>query len=253
LLEAFTVQGEDGDEVIKLILRPWAPYTLEKFLTATDEARKTRCPWFKPHSPQSDLCIYRIMQQLACAVQYLHQKKKPIKHKDIKPDNILLYQPGSTGVRPLLTDVGVSKVFIRGGSTNFDDCSYSFLAPEQVARLESSLRADVWQLGCCFALLLGVSKRGRAGRDELWDSFCRTKDRRSCQIASEHEHFMRALKSMCALSEAVSNQMAYQLVSGMLDKNPETRLNIQQVMLGLDQLIDQMNTATTGDIEMSGL
>ncbi|KAF4960933.1 hypothetical protein FGADI_583 [Fusarium gaditjirri] len=259
LVEAFTVANDDRNEeddgVVRLILRPWAPYTLEDFLKSTDGKRKSRCTWFSPGSPQSDLCIYRIMKELAQAVAYMHARS--IKHKDVKPDNILLHEPNSPDTRPLLTDVGVSKVFIRGGSTNFDDCSYIFLAPEQVARLESNLRADIWQLGCCFALMLGVAKRGRAGREELWDSFCRTKDRRSCQIASEHGHFMKSLKALCdgSLSkcEALSNQLAYELVSGMLDKNHETRLEIHQVLSRLDQLVAQMSTVAVEDVEMSYL
>ncbi|EXK43905.1 serine/threonine protein kinase [Fusarium oxysporum f. sp. lycopersici 4287] len=259
LVEAFTVANderyEEDNGIIHLILRPWAPYTLEDFLKSTDGKRKDRCKWFSPGSPQSGLCIYRIMKKLAQAVASMHGRS--IKHKDIKPDNILLHEPNSPNIRPLLTDVGVSKVFIRGGSTNFDDCSYIFLAPEQVARLESNLRADIWQLGCCFALMLGVAKRGRAGRDELWDSFCRTKDRRSCQIASEHEHFMKSLKVLCDESlsrrEALSSQLAYELVSGMLDKNHETRLEIHQVLSRLDQLVAQMSTVSVGDVEMSYL
>ncbi|KAF5679475.1 serine threonine kinase [Fusarium circinatum] len=257
LVEAFTVandnrNGED-DGVVHLILRPWAPYTLEAFLNSTDGKRKDRCPWFRPGSPQSDLFIYHVMKKLAQAVAYMHGRS--IKHKDIKPDNILLHEPHSPDIRPLLTDVGVSKVFIRGGSTNFDDCSYIFLAPEQVAHLESNLRADIWQLGCCFALMLGVAKRGTAGRDELWESFCRTKDRRSCQIASEHEHFMKSLRALCdenhSIGEALSNQLAYELVSGMLDKNHETRLEIHQVLSRLDQIVAQMNTYAMGDLGMS--
>ncbi|KAF4451164.1 serine/threonine protein kinase [Fusarium austroafricanum] len=252
LVEAFTVVDEDeeNDGVINMILRPWAPYTLERFLTTSDAQRKAQCPWFDPRSVQSTLCIYQIMQQLACGVQYLH--KLSIKHKDIKPDNILLHEPKSTDIRPLITDVGVSKVFVRGGSTNFDDCSYSFLAPEQVARSDSSLRADVWQLGCCFALILGVSKRGRAGRNELWDSFCKTKEHRSCQIASEHEHFMKSLKDICDDGlEAVNDEMAYDLVSGMLDKDPESRLDIHQVVSCLDGLVDYMKEVANGDMEMT--
>ncbi|KAF5631821.1 serine threonine kinase [Fusarium sp. NRRL 52700] len=257
LVEAFTVANDDrngeDDGVVHLILRPWAPYTLEAFLNSTDGKRKDRCTWFSPGAPQSELFIYRIMKKLAQAVAYMHERS--IKHKDIKPDNILLHEPNSPDVRPLLTDVGVSKVFIRGGSTNFDDCSYIFLAPEQVAHLESNLRADIWQLGCCFALMLGVAKRGRAGRDELWESFCRTKDGRSCQIASEHEHFMKSLKALCddshSADEALSNQLAYELVSGMLDKNHETRLEIHEVLSRLDRLLAQMSRVVAGDVDMS--
>ncbi|KAF5539879.1 serine threonine kinase [Fusarium mexicanum] len=257
LVEAFTVgkdnrNGED-DVVFHLILRPWAPYTLEAFLNSTDGKRIDRCPWFRPGSPQSDLCIYRIMNKLAQAVAHMHGMS--IKHKDIKPDNILLHKPFSKDTRPLLTDVGVSKVYIRGGSTKFSDSSYSFLAPEQVKHLQSNLHADIWQLGCCFALMLGVAKRGKAGTEELGDSYCSTKHGRSCQIASEHKHFMTSLKALCDESrfagEALSNHLAYKLVSRMLDTNHETRLEIHQVLSCLDQLVTQMSTYAVGDLGMS--
>ncbi|VTT56703.1 unnamed protein product [Fusarium fujikuroi] len=156
----------------------------------------------------------------------------------------------TSDIRPLVTD-GVSEVFVRGGSTKFDDCSYILLDPEQVAHLERNLRADTWQLGCCFALVLGVAMRGTAGRDEL------TKDRRSSQIASEYEHSKKSLKALCdegsSKGEALSNQLAYELVSGMLDKNHETRLEIHQVLSQIDQFVAQMNTAVVGDVDMSYL
>ncbi|KAF5608080.1 serine threonine kinase [Fusarium subglutinans] len=250
LVEAFTVANNG---VVRLILRPWAPYTLENFLNSEDDKRKDRCRWFSPGSSQSDLCIYRIMKKLAQAVA--HMNGMSIKHKDIKPDNILLHKPNSPDTHPLLTDVGVSKVYIRGGSTKFSDSSYSFLAPEQVKHLQSNLHADIWQLGCCFALMLGVAKRGKAGTEELGDSYCSTKHGRSCQIASEHEHFMTSLNALCDESrfagEALSNRLAYKLVSRMLDTNHETRLKIHQVLSRLDRLVAQMNTYAMGDLGMS--
>lgn len=191
------------------------------------------------------------------ACRSLHAHERSIKHNDIKPDDVLLYARDSPNIRPLVTDAGVSKVFVRGGSTKFDDCSCILLAPEQVAHLERNLHADIWQLGCCFALILGVAMRGTAGRDELWKSFCRTKDRRSSQIATEHVHFMKSLKALCDegsfRGEALSNQLAYELVSGMLDKNHETRLEIHQVLPRLDLLVAQMSTFAVGDADMSYL
>ncbi|KLO90354.1 uncharacterized protein FFE2_13017 [Fusarium fujikuroi] len=137
----------------------------------------------------------------------------------------------TSDIRPLVTD-GVSEVFVRGGSTKFDDCSYILLDPEQVAHLERNLRADTWQLGCCFALVLGVAMR-------------------------EYEHSKKSLKALCdegsSKGEALSNQLAYELVSGMLDKNHETRLEIHQVLSQIDQFVAQMNTAVVGDVDMSYL
>ncbi|KAM0429619.1 hypothetical protein ACHAPT_006223 [Fusarium lateritium] len=236
LVEAFTVATEDDDDTINIVMSPWAPFTLQKFLETSDDKRRAQCPWFQPGSPQSELCIYRIMQQLADAVAYLHHRL--IKHKDIKPDNILLYEPGSIPPRAIVADVGVSKVLVHGGSTKYNDCSYPYLAPEQVAERESSLRADVWQLGCCFALLLAVSKAGMSGYRRLWTSFSRSGEDCSCQIAGEHGYFLKSFKDIC-LTKSWVDGAAYSLVSSMLDPVHENRIGIEGVLASVGNLIRQ--------------
>lgn len=194
------------------------------------------------------------MKKLAQAVACMHTSSQSSAMISSLTTSCSMHSPN---IRPLLTDVGVSKVFVRGGSTKFDDCPYILLAPEQVAHLERNLRADIWQLGCCFALVLGMAKRGRAGRDGLWDNFCRTEDRCACQIATENAHLLKSLKALCdegsSKGEALSNQLAYELVSGMLDKNHETRLDIHQVLSRLDLIVARMSTVAVGDVDMSYL
>ncbi|RSL61521.1 hypothetical protein CEP53_005054 [Fusarium sp. AF-6] len=248
LVEAFTVATEDEDDTINLVMRPWAPFTLQKFLESSEEKRRAQCPWFQPGSPQSDLYIYRIMQQLAEAVAHLHHLS--IKHKDIKPDNILLQEPGSFPPRAIVADVGVSKVLVHGGSTKYDDCSYPYLAPEQVKKRESSLRADVWQLGCCFALLLAVSKVGTSGYQRLWTSFSRSGEDCSCQIAGEHDHFMRALRDICFPGSRVDRE-AYLLVSSMLNPVHEARIDIQGVIASIRGLLRQSREGEADDVIMT--
>ncbi|KAJ4248046.1 hypothetical protein NW757_008679 [Fusarium falciforme] len=234
LVEAFTVATEDEDDKINIVMRPWAPFTLQKFLESSEKKRQAQCPWFQPGSPQSDMCIYRIMQQLAEAVAYLHRRS--IKHKDIKPDNILLHEPESIPPRAIVADVGVSKVLVHNGSTKYDDCSYPYLAPEQVKKRDSSLRADVWQLGCCFALLLAVSKAGTSGYRRLWISFSRSGEDCSCQIAGEHEHFMRALRDIYH-PESRADHAAYSLVTSMLNPVHEARIDIEGVLASIRGLL----------------
>jgi len=95
------------------------------------------------------------MYELADAVTYLHANQ--IKHKDIKPENILLYREGNVAeITPLITDFGVSKVFSKDALTNYTDSTRSYLAPEQLHKESSTLKADIWQLGCSFAYLLAL-------------------------------------------------------------------------------------------------
>lgn len=231
LVEAISVPTEDGDDMISIILRPWAPFTLHDFLDSPDDKRRDKCPWFQLGSPQSDLCIYRIMQQLAEAVAHLHRLS--IKHKDIKPGNLLLHKPASSPPHAIVADVGVSKVQVRNGSTNYKESSYEYLAPEQDSKKDSNLPADVWQLGCCFAPLLAVSKAGTLGFHGLWDSFCLTG---SCQIAREHEHFMKSFEEIYSPTSQ-ADRAAYSLVSSMLNLDHEARINIEGVLDSVKDLI----------------
>ncbi|RSL82017.1 hypothetical protein CEP51_005460 [Fusarium floridanum] len=250
LVEAFSVptedEYEDEDETINIVMSPWAPFTLQKFLELIELKRRAQCPWFRPGSPQSDLCIFDIMRQLADAIAYLHRKS--IKHKDIKPDNILLYEPRSSPPHAIVADVGVSKVMVHKGSTNYNDSSYQYLAPEQVAEKDSSLPADVWQLGCCFALLLAVSKAGTLGYHRLWDSFCLTG---SCQIASEHGHFMKSFGEIY-LFRSRADRVAYSLVSSMLNRDHKARINIEGVLASVEDLIRQASEGGGRGVTMAG-
>lgn len=185
-VEAFEVGDQPG--TIHIVMWPWAPLTLLQFLRS-HETRRLRCPWARVDCPESRACIYRIMYELADAVGYLHGLS--IKHKDIKPDNILLHHGATTQVVPLLADVGVSKVYKPEFETDYLRSSYQYLAPEQLESRESSLKADVWQLGCCFAMIAVVASGGKPGLDRLWTTFEKSESTCLTNICTERGPFMR--------------------------------------------------------------
>ncbi|OTA07782.1 hypothetical protein A9Z42_0086980 [Trichoderma parareesei] len=224
---------EDDDQAIRVVMSPWAPYTLLRFLSSFDNKRKACCPWFQPDAAQSNRHIYRIMYELADAVDFLHGHR--IKHKDIKPDNILLYQEASESPTALITDVGVSKIYKPGGPTNFDKSTYAYLAPEQHAKKESSLRSDVWQLGCCFAELLAVAKSGFSGYEKLHYSFNRDEEDCACSIALEHPSFTAAFGDICMRGSAAQKK-AYAVAAAMLELEPQDRWTIDKVRGELSKL-----------------
>ncbi|KAH6880704.1 kinase-like domain-containing protein [Thelonectria olida] len=231
LIECF--RTEDEDQSLHLVMAPWAPYTVLNFLHSSDIARGKRCPWFKVGTSKSDSCIYRIMYELADAVGYLHSLS--IKHKDLKPENILLHGEGGDQITPLVTDVGVSKIYVPGGPTNYKDSTYEYLAPEQHEMKESTLKSDVWQLGCCFAELLALAKGGTRAVETLHDSFIRDEEDCACSIATEHDYFMKALAKICLPGNSAQKR-AYATVAGMLDPNPLNRINIQVVQGAMAKL-----------------
>ncbi|KAI1330528.1 kinase-like protein [Xylariaceae sp. FL0255] len=230
-IEAFCM--EDDEYTIHLIIAPWAPYTLTKFLGASDMIRKKQCPWFEHKNPKSHRPVYRIMYELSDALEYLHSHS--IKHKDLKPDNILLHQQDNDDVTPMITDVGISKIHMQGAMTKYTDSTYVYLAPEQHAEKESSPVSDIWQLGCCFAELLAVLVAGTSGYRRLHDSFNREEENCSCSIALEHTHFMKALAAICMRGNATQRR-TLEITFGMLESNPSQRLEIRLAKAALKDL-----------------
>ncbi|KAF2262316.1 kinase-like protein [Lojkania enalia] len=83
---------------------------------------------------------------LSSALIYLHMTRR-IKHKDIKPENILVDRYGSV----LLSDFGISKQYedetITEGTTPFTD---KYAPPEVVHQHKRDLSSDIFSLGCVF-------------------------------------------------------------------------------------------------------
>lgn len=95
--------------------------------------------------------LHGIFKGLSEGLQHLHNGG--IRHKDIKPCNILLFPSRSDGgftITPIITDLGVSKPIPIDPKTKFTDSTYDYLAPEQVAHTGSSMKSDIFSLGCCF-------------------------------------------------------------------------------------------------------
>jgi serine/threonine protein kinase len=95
----------------------------------------------------------RLVQTLAEAVQYAHDKK--IVHRDLKPANVVLTADG----RPLITDFGLAKrldsdTALTGSATVLGSAGY--MAPEQAAGQARHVgpAADVYSLGAILYELL---------------------------------------------------------------------------------------------------
>jgi len=102
-----------------------------------------------------------ILLQVTRGLSHLHQKK--IVHRDIKPNNILIFLPEGTEIKPVIkvADFGISKMlkenkedFTNTSSTN-PNGTQGWMAPElyeQNGRFDFAV--DVWALGCIFAYTL---------------------------------------------------------------------------------------------------
>ncbi|KAI1427319.1 kinase-like domain-containing protein [Xylaria sp. FL1777] len=223
-----------GDTELHFVTEPWAPYTLFSFLYSFDQEREKRCSWFEPNRAQSTIVIFRLMYGLADGLQFLH--KMSIKHKDIKPSNILLYRENSVEIQPILADVGKSKVSREGATTRYTDSSYMFLAPEQVAGEKSPLQADIWQLGCCFALLLALVCGGRNATHSLRHSIFDPPEETHCCFGIDRDIFLAKLDDICGGAQDLSEVLA--IVKSMLAKEPENRSDIHAIRAKLRALVE---------------
>jgi serine/threonine protein kinase len=149
---------------------PWAPVSLEIFLTGLRK-RKSTPGWYRPGHLEP---WPSIIKQCLEGLNYLHNQPKPIKHKDLKPHNILLLEEivpitRLPQVRPIIADFGISKHWVSGGWTE-NLGTYVFKAPEQLSGDPDSsvLESDIWSLGCCFAFILALLHADVPCLIDLW-------------------------------------------------------------------------------------
>jgi len=142
--------------VLGLLLYPVAVCDLGVFLDELDENQSSHSVEFEKLMDRLGFAgnvncakdrLNKVYGCLANAVQYLHEND--IRHKDIKPKNILLDK--NDGL--YITDFGLSRDTADASSSITDGNergTYKYCAPE-VARFEPRGRAaDVYSLGCVF-------------------------------------------------------------------------------------------------------
>ncbi|KAF2491119.1 hypothetical protein BU16DRAFT_144198 [Lophium mytilinum] len=124
-----------------ILMSPVADTDLAKYLKGIASSTFAGLP------PVEDLTNLRsYFGCLANALQYLHEQS--IRHKDIKPQNILI-ESGNV----LFTDFGLSRNFQDATGSTTSGMTYMtprYSAPEVAAYDARNTSADIWSLGCVF-------------------------------------------------------------------------------------------------------
>ena len=154
---------------------------------------------------------------LACALNFLHEEK--IRHRDIKPQNILVKGP-----HVYLTDFGISldwESLSRSTTTKDTPKSLLYCAPE-VARFEKrSTSADIWSLGCVFVEMLTVIK-GRTIEEQRQFFMQRTDTARFYQNLSATQEWIKQLQQID--SSQRSDSFVADCILRLLKEDPSERM-----------------------------
>lgn len=99
---------------------------------------------------KSDMEIWRYIYDVSSGIAYLHNRKPPIIHQDIKPANILINDDG----RYAITDFGISAQSGHKHEDLFEESSggtIAYMAPERFREdARPNPASDVWALGVTF-------------------------------------------------------------------------------------------------------
>lgn len=150
LKEVYVIEQEGWTDRTFLVTQPWAQASLQKLLEDIANSRdgmSRHCSWYKPHSLDPWPSIVR---ECVLGLEHLHNNK--IRHKDLKPDNILLVDESDGAsldlkVRVVIADLGISKGYVEAENTTFNGTE-QYLAPEQKAQASSTYHSNIFSLGC---------------------------------------------------------------------------------------------------------
>lgn len=99
--------------------------------------------------PRKDEAIHRMRHWAACLVRATdHMHDRSVKHKDIKPGNILV-----RGEDVWITDFGIAKEFVDQNSESYPthvDGTRAYCPPQTLQYKRRGKASDIFSLGCCF-------------------------------------------------------------------------------------------------------
>ncbi|KAI9762431.1 MAG: hypothetical protein M4579_000407 [Chaenotheca gracillima] len=165
----------------------------------------------------------------ASAINYLHANK--IRHKDLKPGNILL-----TKDNVYVTDFGMSRDF-SGASTSMSDGiergTVKYSAPEVIRYEPHGRAADIFSLGCIYLEMVVVW--ARVPLSELKDVRSLGRDMSFQANIDAISIFRHKIDTSARIYETDSEThtkqiMVFDLIVGMMAQNPDTRPSAMQII-----------------------
>lgn len=215
---------DPAHNAMEIYMTPVAEGNLEKILAGHHLQAEDIFPWF------------------ACLLEALdHCHKKRIRHKDIKPQNILV-----KGGVVYLTDFGLSRDF-RGTSSQTNSRfagTDEYQAPEYIWG-EHGRSADVFSLGCVFSEMFTAAKNANLAEFKQCRRVIVAAERSHYEGLRDHEAvycFHRSLSSVeqwlrsKSSAKSEDDKAIMEVIMGMLQRNPKQRWTVRQC---LDRIRDR--------------
>lgn len=231
--EIFTLTRLSHSNIVKIYdfnfnTRILNPTTIQyEIIIAMEQGKQTLNEILKKTPIFTEKELFKIMISLLSALTYAHKKK--IVHCDLKPANILIFEEEKGGEAYKISDWGSG--FLFQDFNNIKTCAketmgftFGYAAPE-IRKLEGEddwdeslinfYQADIYSLGLIFLNCCGVDYR----TSKVLSAITQRK------YASELEDIINSIKGSQPLS--VYNIDFYQIISKMLEYEPEKRFNLQ--------------------------
>ncbi|KAI8818175.1 kinase-like domain-containing protein [Fimicolochytrium jonesii] len=217
-----------------IIMSPYAPLTLLSFMKNPDA-----CAWYVAQtSPQRREMTLGWMSCMSSALVYLHDAE--MKHKDIKPDNILIdcdHCHHENYPLPVLTDFGISKKFSlsQGSDSRGQSGTFFWQAPEHMRSEPAGRAADVFALGGIFLLLLAL---GHGNTTETIIAALRGETIPASGFAAKLDEFVVPyIDDVSKTSD--DSKSAWYLVKEMLASTPSERPTARNVWTALKGIMEE--------------
>lgn len=178
--------------------------------------------YLSAHGPLSEEDAIQLADQLVCALNYLHSNH--IIHRDVKPENIMVQKPiqEERNETPCLKLIDFGSAVV-SSSDQWSSAkrvltsgTRTYWSPEALRDGDVSPAMDIWSLGCTLYILI-------CGRHPFDLHGCLKEEEIVERIVSEDP-----VEFPDQFWQHVSGDVK-ELVSGLLEKDPRKRWNLEQV------------------------
>jgi serine/threonine protein kinase len=187
-----------------------------------------------------------------------------IRHKDIKPDNILLWcyvfkPPQHAGpndeLDPLFVDFGNSKIHDPNATATYHAGSKLYRAPEQNPGQSNpgppNMKSDVWSMGCCFTFIEAFIHSGPAGVKKIFDlTIKRDIAFRDCIDEINDYLATRPTTEFPEHSETMRRKFRRLVQTGMMQRDPSKRYNAYQVWYTWFKIMEEASVEDPIDVRI---